>query len=474
VEGCERILGYPSDIDAFASLFADLPGFALLSGIHDSRTLHIISALPRKVLRNHAGHWSLQNGLDSANSTHGVRYLHPSQVMDYLTGWLSEYEAPSGLPFNGGLIGFLGYEAKYPLAGVGAPRRETPSMAERQPKQKENLTTPCLQVGLYDWAILCDDQAQSCRLFFHPQCDDARRELILERLSQQVGSPLPFKLRQKFRPDQSRQAYGQNFARIQEYILAGDCYQINYAQRFSATFEGDPWTAFRLIRQCVQAPYSAFIRTEQGAVLSFSPEQFISIQDQAISTAPIKGTRPRGATPEEDSALLDELAQSPKDRAENLMIVDLLRNDLSLHAQTGSVKVTKLFEIQSFHNVHHLVTTIEALKKPEVSPLTVLWDAFPGGSITGAPKKRAMEIIEELEPHRRSAYCGSIFWCSHSGQLNSNIAIRTLVCEGDQIYCWGGGGIVTDSVEEKEYQESISKVSYFMKALEQEFWAPNT
>lgn len=207
--------------------------------------------------------------------------------------------------------------------------------------------------------------------------------------------------------------------------------------------------------------------------MSFSPEQFLTIRGDRVTTAPIKGTRPRGRTPDEDLALKEHLAQSPKDRAENLMIVDLLRNDLALHAQTGSVQVTKLFEIQSFHNVHHMVTTIEARKRPEVSPLLVLWDAFPGGSITGAPKKRAMEIIAELEPHSRSVYCGSIFWCSHSGNLSSNIAIRTLVCEGDQIYCWGGGGIVADSEEEKEYQESINKVAYFMNCLEAEFFDGN-
>src|SRR5690606_608613 len=142
---------------------------------------------------------------------------------------------------------------------------------------------------------------------------------------------------------------------------------------------------------------------------------------------------------------------SAKDRAENLMIVDLLRNDLSVHSEVGSVCVEKLFEIQSFHNVHHMVSTISARKKADVHALRVLLDAFPGGSITGAPKKRAMEIIAELEPHERSVYCGSVFWCTDRNNLDSNIAIRTLLCENGSIYCWGGGGIVADSDMEQEY-----------------------
>src|SRR5690606_3003640 len=213
--------------------------------------------------------------------------------------------------------------------------------------------------------------------------------------------------------------------------------------------------------------------TPAGAILSLSPEQFIQIDGQHIRTAPIKGTRARGQNPAEDLALEHELAASPKDRAENLMIVDLLRNDLGRHSDIGSVKVERLFEIQTYRNVHHLVSTISATLKAGTHPLRLFFDAFPGGSITGAPKRRAMEIIAELEPHRRSVYCGSIFWWSADHVLRSNIAIRTLVCEQGNLYCWGGGGIVADSEEEQEYQESINKVALFMRTLEHAFLSPS-
>lgn len=465
MEELKIVLNYPGVLDALGARLADLPGFVRICSRSDSATIEIISALPRKLLRNRDNQWTLTRYRENPAYPEESNVIQENVLVDdpalYLSGWLDERAANQGNVFNGGLIGFLAYDAKSPSPTDTAPANR-------------NSATPLLQVGLYDWAILCNHQEQSCCIYFHPDCTSHRRTLIQQRLSRTELRPRAFQLKQKFSADQCRETYLHSFKRIQEYIQTGDCYQINYAQRFSSTYKGDPWAAFCHIRKAVQPPYAAYIRTEHGAVLSFSPEQFLSIQDHKVRTAPIKGTRARGKTPEEDAALKEELAQSVKDRAENLMIVDLLRNDLGLHAQTGSVQVTKLFEIQSFHNVHHLVTTIEACKKTDVTPLKVLWDAFPGGSITGAPKKRAMEIIAELEPHSRSVYCGSIFWCSHSGQLNSNIAIRTLVCEGDQIYCWGGGGIVADSDAEKEYQESVNKVAYFMETLEKEFWAPGT
>lgn len=208
---------------------------------------------------------------------------------------------------------------------------------------------------------------------------------------------------------------------------------------------------------------------EQQQILSVSPERFIQVEKQKnkshVITQPIKGTRPRSKDPIEDERLSDELQSSIKDRAENLMIVDLLRNDIGRSAATGSVKVTKLFELQSFTSVHHLVSTIEADLAQDKDAIELLKYCFPGGSITGAPKVRSMEVIEELEPHRRSIYCGSVLYYDFRGMLDSNIAIRTLVTENGSIYAWGGGGLVADSEAANEYQETLHKLSKILPVL---------
>ena len=225
--------------------------------------------------------------------------------------------------------------------------------------------------------------------------------------------------------------------------------------------------AFQALARANPTPHSAFIRAGQSSVLSVSPERFLKIKGKTVTTSPIKGTRQRGDTPQEDARLAAELMQSEKDRAENLMIVDLLRNDLSRNAAKGSVVVDRLFELESYRNVHHLVSHIRCKLADGVSPMKALLDAFPGGSITGAPKIRAMEIIRELEPHYRGPYCGSVFFRGLDGSLESNIAIRTLFCDGEgKIHCCGGGGVVSDSDPESEYQETLTKVKPLMDFLE--------
>jgi para-aminobenzoate synthetase component I len=261
--------------------------------------------------------------------------------------------------------------------------------------------------------------------------------------------------------------YANLFASVQDYIKAGDCYQINLAQRFSSSYQGDSLLAYLHLRQQLPSPFSAFMQWDAGSVLSFSPERFLQVRGDMIETKPIKGTIARGKTPEEDLRNAQWLESSQKNRAENVMIVDLLRNDLSKHAT--QVEVPNLCELQSFANVHHLVSTVTGKLKPESSPIDLLRDAFPGGSITGAPKIRAMEIIEELEPHQRSIYCGSIGYISVDGQMDTNIAIRTLVCDKDNIHCWGGGGIVADSICDKEYEETLAKVNVILQNLQEHF-----
>jgi para-aminobenzoate synthetase component 1 len=215
------------------------------------------------------------------------------------------------------------------------------------------------------------------------------------------------------------------------------------------------------------SPFSGYLALGDGAaVISLSPERFISLHGHHVQTSPIKGTRPRYRDRATDEMAAMDLRRSEKDRAENLMIVDLLRNDLGRNCIPGTIHVDALFEVQSFPTVHHLVSTISGELSPGRTAYELLRDSFPGGSITGAPKRRAMEIIAELEPHPREAYCGSLLYVSADGRMDSNIAIRTLLCDGTEVRCWGGGGIVADSQWQQEYQETLDKVGRFLAVLE--------
>ena len=239
---------------------------------------------------------------------------------------------------------------------------------------------------------------------------------------------------------------------------------MNLAQCFSADYSGDPWHAYRRLRAVAAAPFAAFLDLEDNdALLCLSPERFISLHGNHVETSPIKGTRPRYDDQRADQLAATELRSSEKDRAENLMIVDLLRNDLGRSCIPGSIHVDRLFEVQSFPTVHHLVSTISGELQAQRSAIELLRDSFPGGSITGAPKRRAMEIIAELEPTARQAYCGSVWYISADGRMDSNIAIRSLQCTDGEVRCWGGGGIVADSQWQLEYQETYDKVGKFLK-----------
>jgi para-aminobenzoate synthetase component 1 len=262
--------------------------------------------------------------------------------------------------------------------------------------------------------------------------------------------------------------YREAFSRIQLYIRAGDCYQVNLAQCFSSRYEGDPWQAYRRLRAVAAAPFSAFLELPgNDALLCLSPERFISLHGHHVETSPIKGTRPRHLDALADRLAAEELLASSKDRAENLMIVDLLRNDLGRNCLPGSIHVDKLFEVQTYPTVHHLVSTISGELRDDASALDLLRDSFPGGSITGAPKRRAMQIIAELEPTARHVYCGSVAYISADGRMDSNIAIRSLWCESGELRCWGGGGIVADSQWQQEYRETFDKVGKFLASLEE-------
>lgn len=358
----------------------------------------------------------------------------------------------SKLPFTGGAIGYWDYELGGRYESLPAPKNTDISM-------------PNMQVGIYDQILLFNPNYTE--VYFVSHRKDATETFIqLKELSKQTG-PLdkPFKLTSQWQSNMTRAEYETKFDKVQQYLLSGDCYQINLAQRFKASYLGDEWDAYLTLREKNAAPFSSFIRTNHGAILSVSPERFLQVSNNHIETKPIKGTRPRATNPHQDNANAKALAIAEKDRAENLMIVDLLRNDLSKVAEPGSVLVPQLFAIESFPAVHHLVSTVTATIRPPFTSIDLLRGAFPGGSITGAPKIRAMEIIHELEPDPRSVYCGAIGYIKPNGDMDTNITIRTLVCNQQYIYCWAGGGLVADSICDSEYQETLDKVNRILPIL---------
>ncbi|MGX5011000.1 aminodeoxychorismate synthase component 1 [Enterobacter asburiae] len=353
------------------------------------------------------------------------------------------------LPFQGGALGLFGYD-------LGRRFETQPEHAQA------DISLPDMAVGLYDWALIVDHQKKTVSLLSH---NDVQARLAwLE--AQQHAPAEAFTLTSGWRSNMTSAEYAEKFARVQSYLQSGDCYQVNLAQRFQATYQGDEWQAFIRLNASNRAPFSAFVRLEQGAVLSLSPERFIHLAEGTIQTRPIKGTLPRLADPDADRRQAEKLAASPKDRAENLMIVDLMRNDIGRVAEPGSVRVPELFVVEPFPAVHHLVSTITARLPASRTACDLLRAAFPGGSITGAPKIRAMEIIDELEPHRRNAWCGSIGYISLCGTMDTSITIRTLTACGGNLYCSAGGGIVADSQVEAEYQETFDKVNRILKQLE--------
>jgi para-aminobenzoate synthetase component 1 len=275
----------------------------------------------------------------------------------------------------------------------------------------------------------------------------------------------PFRVLSRPQSNFTRAAYARAFDRVQRHIRNGDCYQVNLTQRFRARAEGDAWHAYSRLRAINPAPFAAFLDFPDGRVLSSSPERFLRVRGRRVETKPIKGTRPRGGDPDRDRALAEELRTSEKDRAENVMIVDLLRNDIGKVCEPGSVRATKLFDVESYATVHQLVSTVEGRLAPGKHALDLLAACFPGGSITGAPKVAAMEIIEELEPQRRSIYCGAIGYVGYDGDMDTNIAIRTLLQHGDYVYAWAGGGVVADSTVDAEYQESFDKAAALLQVL---------
>ncbi len=358
------------------------------------------------------------------------------------------------LPFNGGAIGYFSYDLVRRLEALPTTAEDAEHIAE-------------MAVGIYQWAVIVDHYQQKSYLV--GQSDQQHWQDLIQQFSHRPERPdhHPFKVVGEIKSNMDKEAYVRAFNRIKHYLREGDCYQVNLAQRFAAGCEGDPWTAYQALRKLNAAPFSCYLNLPEVQILSSSPERFLKLTDGVVETKPIKGTRPRKPDYAEDQQQIKNLEASNKDRAENLMIVDLLRNDISKTCKSGSVKVPMLFDVESYATVHHLVSTVTGILADNQHALDLLKSCFPGGSITGAPKIRAMEIIEELEPNRRGVYCGAIGYIGFNGNMDTNIAIRTLVHSQNTIRFWAGGGIVNDSVAEDEYQESFDKAAAMLDLLRQ-------
>ncbi len=269
-----------------------------------------------------------------------------------------------------------------------------------------------------------------------------------------------------FTPLATREKFTSSVANIKEWIAAGHIYQANLSQAFTATVTGDLFSLYETLREASPAPMAAYLKLDGREILSSSPETFLKISGRGIETRPIKGTRPRFSDPDEDRRSAYELQTSAKEIAELVMITDLLRNDIGQVCEFGSVEVTEMLQLETLAQVHHLVSTVTGTLRPEIDALSALAACFPGGSITGAPKKRAMEIIRELEQAPRGIYCGAIGWLGYNGESSLSIAIRTLVRSGDHLVYQVGAGIVADSDPEKEYEETLHKAAGIRLAIE--------
>ena len=432
-------LPYHTNLIVNYRTLVDLPGFVLLeSGDTNRGRYDILSACPYERF--------CCSGYEQVNN-----YLRRLQQA------LPTHALPLDLPFQGGLIGYFTYDFGAYLMGVKAPEETALGPTEA-----------CLaDFALYDWAIITDHHKQTVTLFAANDHADTKAvlEAVLAKWERKQDRGEAATVITEFEPLIRQADYYESFHAIWDALNQGRCYQVNYTQPFNAEYQGDPWRIFEKVRAENPVPYSAYLCGQSQYLLSFSPERFLACDDRRLLTSPIKGTVRRSADEALDQLLRRELKTSEKNRAENTMIVDLLRNDLSKIAESGSVRVTALCQLETYRSVHHLVSRIEAVCRPGINPLAAFLSCFPGGSITGAPKREAMRAIYEQEPYARGAYCGSVAYFSAHGRFDSSIAIRTLIARENQLSLSAGGGIVIDSQCDDEYAECLVKIKSLREQL---------
>ncbi|HUF34337.1 MAG TPA: aminodeoxychorismate synthase component I [Gemmatimonadales bacterium] len=475
-------LGDPAEV---AARFLDLPYLLLLDSAtgekgagetHPLGRFSFLAADPAIVVRSKARRTEI--------GEHGGWRAAEGDALDVVRLLLGEWRlqpVPGLPPFQGGAAGYIGYDYGAVLERLPAPRYD-------------DLALHDIVLGLYDWVIAWDHRIGAAWLVSTglPAAGEARARRARERMDEvrrrvtAAGGPGDPVLASEPPPCPAAPAYPvpgaeavgllstfthrgylDAVARVREYIVAGDIFQANLSQRFQAPLAEPPFRLYRRLRHRNPAAFAAYLGFDGLRVLSASPERFLRLDENGrhVETRPIKGTRPRGLGPMHDAALSRALTESDKDRSENVMIVDLLRNDLSRVCRPGTVRVPELFALEQHPTVHHLVSTVVGELEPGADAVDLLRAAFPGGSITGAPKVRAMEIIAELEPTRRGVYCGSIGYLSATGAMDLSIVIRTFAALRGQVYFQAGGGIVADSDPEQEYRETMDKARALIHAL---------
>ncbi len=431
-------------------------------GFGEAGRYQILTAHPRLIFEAEGETWRITT--DQGSSQSGDR--DPLTALDHLARRFDLAQAgsiitPDRPPFQGGLVGYIGYDA--------AP------LIERVPRRlPRESRLPDIRLGLYDTAVIVDRTLGTTELWAWDLMGEgaaapARRASQWARaLDRPPARPITrSRMTTPVTPLIDRSAYLGGVTRALDDIAAGDAYQINLARRFQARGRISPLDLYLRLKDQSPAPFAAFLAWDDLAVVSASPESFYQTRGDHIVTRPIKGTRPRGQTPSDDAQLAAELAASPKDNAELTMIVDLERNDLGRVCQYGTIRVSEPARVETYQQVHHLVATVEGRLRDAIGPVDVIRAMFPGGSITGAPKIRSMQIIDELEPCRRGVYTGSIGYLSRCASA-FNIVIRTIVVEGDRATFHVGGGIVADSQPELEHLETLAKGRALRAVLEPE------
>ena len=477
-----REIPYGKDSEYLFSRIRDLPHAVFLDSGRQ-RLPHarfdILVADPSEILSGKIGEQSVFfRGQET-----GVERVPDACLFDILRALLKEIapEKPCQnslhLPFQGGAIGFFSYDFARRLLHCPAwikHHQENLKVAPSGPERSANFSDsmrslPDFWLGIYPWALVIDHMQKASYLVIGKKYPEHKRKLLWQRICNDppegYKESKPFCVTSTMQYNMSSTQYTQKFDAIQDYIRRGECYQVNFSQCFGCLVEGCIWEAYRRLRRINAASYSAFIDIGEYQILSISPELFLRVRGREVETRPIKGTAARKSGAE-DIKQKEALHRSTKNRAENLMIVDLLRNDLGKTCIPGTVHVAELFSVISLANVHHLVSVVKGRLSDGMDCLDLLAGCFPGGSISGAPKRRAMQIIAKLEPDRRGIYCGSLGYISACGNMEMNIAIRTLVHKvSGMAFFSGGGGIVYDSKCDEEYQETLDKVSSFFQVF---------
>ncbi|RFB78466.1 aminodeoxychorismate synthase component I [Methylovirgula sp. 4M-Z18] len=436
-----------------AGLFAHWPAMAFL----DSALIHDDLGRYAFVTADPFARFAIRDGI----AEYDGRPLggDPLDAMRQIMAPFAAPTIPDLPPFQGGAIGFFAYEFGMVLERHSFPDAEAPRF-------------PHALFALYDWTIAFDRIAQKCWLIctgHGPQPAHQRRDAILSRLAEASRLAPRAPMRLDWRALSTQSDHEAAVARTIDYILAGDIFQANITRRYSASVprDFDPFAYYCQLRATNPAPFAAYLDFGDITIASSSPERFIKVAKSHVETRPIKGTAHRAKDAREDGRRADALQHSIKDRAENVMIVDLLRNDLSRVCEAGTVDVPVLCGVESYASLHHLVSAVTGELSADHDRFDLIRAVFPGGSITGAPKIRAMQIIAELERHERGPYCGTIGYLGFDGTVDLNIAIRTVVFQGCEASFDVGGGITALSDPHAEYDETLLKAKRILAASDQ-------